>query len=257
MSNINNEFEYTRLEDVMAFALQQFIKDLYTALPGLIVVYNPETKRATIQPALNTIFTDGITSSLPILQDVPVIFPAGGGYTLTFPLKNGDPVLILFSKSGIENFKTNYKQGLPSDGVMSLENAVAIPGFGALNITPASSSGFTAQSEDGANAIIIESEKVELKLGEVASVLLEEESIELKLGGATLTLTESALISSVPIEAPSYSGDDGGAATMTAGIDMDGQSITNANDVTASGVSLKTHVHSGVTTGGNNTGGPA
>ena len=80
--------------------------------------------------------------------------------------------------------------------------------------------------------------------------------VTLSSNGATLVLNQSSLVSSVPIAAPSYTGSGGGAATMTAGIDMAGNSITNASDVVASGISLTGHTHGGVQSGGSSTGGP-
>jgi len=40
--------------------------------------------------------------NLPILADCPVVFPGGGGYSLTFPLKPGDEGLILISSRCID-----------------------------------------------------------------------------------------------------------------------------------------------------------
>ncbi|MBK2125117.1 hypothetical protein [Fangia hongkongensis] len=67
--------------------------------------------------------------------------------------------------------------------------------------------------------------------------------IELNSNGATLILSSSSLVSSVPISAPSFTGSGGGAAVMTAGINMSSQNITNAGDITAGGVNLTTHKH--------------
>lgn len=69
--------------------------------------------------------------------------------------------------------------------------------------------------------------------------------ITLQVGGATVVLTSSLLTSSVPIQAPSYSGSGGGAANMTSGINMSGQNITSVGSLTTTGgINLSTHRHS-------------
>lgn len=69
--------------------------------------------------------------------------------------------------------------------------------------------------------------------------------ITLQVGGATVVLTSSLLMSSVPIQAPSYSGSGGGVANMTSGINMSGQNITSVGSLTTTGgINLSTHRHS-------------
>lgn len=42
------------------------------------------------------------SAPLPLLTDVPVIFPRGGGCTITFPVKAGDECLVVFSDRFID-----------------------------------------------------------------------------------------------------------------------------------------------------------
>jgi hypothetical protein len=136
--------------------------------------------------------------------------------------------------------------------LLSLKDAIAIAGFGAINITPSSSSGATIQSEDGQNAVIIEDGKVEVKKG-INTLIIDDTQMQTNINGATLTLNATSLISSVPVFAPSYSGLSGTSANMVSGIDMNSQNIDNAGEInTTLGVNLSTHVHpgdSGGTTG--------
>lgn len=257
-SNLVNEIEYNEIPETLKFCLDQYMKDIYIALPGIVQSYNPATRRAVVIPALSRVFTDNTNAPLPPLVDVPVIFPCGGGCTMTFPLATGDAVQLNFNQRGIANFKANFHHSLPCDeSFFSLNDAVAYAGFGDISITPASSTGATLQSNDGANAVILEPAKIQLKLGTDATVIVQADQIALKLSVANLTLSNDSLVSSVPIQAPGYAGNAGGAAIMTAGIDMNSQNITNAGDVTTqSGISLKTHKHLDVTTGTDETGEP-
>ncbi|CRY69686.1 Mu-like prophage protein gp45 [Yersinia pekkanenii] len=70
-------------------------------------------------------------------------------------------------------------------------------------------------------------------------------------GGTEITSPTIVLNGAVTINGPlsQGKGDAGGSATMLG-------PITVTNDVAAGGVSLKSHKHSGVQTGGGDTGGP-
>lgn len=62
--------------------------EIWTALPGIVQSFDPVAMTVTVQPAVAGRVTDetGKTSSvnMPLLPDVPVVFPGGGGFTLTF-----------------------------------------------------------------------------------------------------------------------------------------------------------------------------
>ena len=156
-----------------------------------------------------------------------------------------DSVLLVFSQRGLTHFKEKFTHALPDEtSLLSLPDAVAIAGFGALKITPASATGCSLQRNSGNNAVVIEQNKVFIKKDNNTATL-DDNQFQANIGGATLTLTSSILASSVPITAPSFSGGGGSAAVMTSGIDMSGQSIANAKEVTAGGKKLSSHTHTG------------
>lgn len=244
MSNLRNEQNYETIEEMLDFIFEQQFKKIYTSIPAIVDSYNSSTKRANVVPALNRVYTDGSIKSLPVVIDVPVVFPSGGGFTVTMPITKGDSVLLVFSQRGLTNFKKTFAQATPDDdSLLSLKDAVAISGFGALNITPTSSTGATIQDNDGENAVIVESGRVEIKKSS-NTLTINDSQMQAVIGGATLTLNASSLTSSVPINAPSYSGLSGGAANMTSGINMSSQNIANVADLTTDGgVNLSAHVH--------------
>ena len=237
MSNLKNELSYENFEQSIDFIFEENVKKLYTSLPGIIQSYDLNTKRAKVLPAIKRLFTDNSTRSLPVIIDVPIITPSGGGYLISMPLKKGDTVLLIFSQRGITNFKKQYQEALPTDSLLDLHDAIGISGFGTINITPASSDGLSIQTDNGDNAIIVEDDKVVIKKGNNSieltddiitivkgnnSIELTDDNIENKVGTATLTLTSSGLSSNVPITAP---------------------------EVTVNGIALSTHIHGGVEPG--------
>lgn len=102
---------HTRYEDpiaVLKAVVDSHQVEMWTALPGIIQSFDPSTLTATVQPSLKGLVTqqDGTAGwmALPILPDVPVVFPHGGGYSLTFPVKSGDECLVVFSSRCIDNW---------------------------------------------------------------------------------------------------------------------------------------------------------
>ncbi|MFZ5936579.1 Gp138 family membrane-puncturing spike protein [Pseudomonas sp. HS6-2] len=61
-----------------------------------------------VQPAIQSFVTadDGsmVLTTLPLLLDCPVQFPAGGGCTLTFPVKPNDECLVVFASRCIDSW---------------------------------------------------------------------------------------------------------------------------------------------------------
>jgi len=82
-------------------ALDGRLAEVWTALPGVVAGFDPVAMTVSVQAAIKGRVTgpDGSTRSvaLPLLVDVPVVFPRGGGFTLTFPVKSGDECLVVFS----------------------------------------------------------------------------------------------------------------------------------------------------------------
>jgi hypothetical protein len=102
--------------DVMMAIQEGFQAALWTALPGIIVSFNPAEQTAVIQPAIKGQRTnpDGTKEwvTIPLLLDCPVYFPGGGGYHLTFPVTVGDECLVIFASRCIDYW---WQNGCPAD----------------------------------------------------------------------------------------------------------------------------------------------
>ncbi len=79
---------------------------LRVSMPGIIQSFDPIALTCTVQPALTGQVADALgnfkSAPLPLLVDVPVVFPRGGGCTLTFPIQEGDECLVVFSDRCID-----------------------------------------------------------------------------------------------------------------------------------------------------------
>ena len=116
---------------------------VFTCIPGVVHEFDAASARAVVQPAIDGM-EDGLQVPHPPLLDVPVIYPSGGSYMVTFPLIAGDGVLLLFSQRGITDFKDRLRQGedvansRPDPNVyFRVQDAVALPGFvaGDVNVS--------------------------------------------------------------------------------------------------------------------------
>lgn len=81
--------------------------DMWTAMPGKIVSFDPASQTATVKvlykPRLN-----GEATEIPDLLSVPVMFPRGGGAALTWPVKAGDGVQLQFQSRNMDAW---YEKG--------------------------------------------------------------------------------------------------------------------------------------------------
>ena len=170
------------LESTVRTALTGAQAGIWTALPGIVQSFDASAVTAVVQPAIKAMVTrpDGEkqAAKLPLLLDCPVVFPRGGGCTLTFPVKAGDACLIVCCESTLSQWQSgNYASGLR----FGLSNAICVPCL--LKAAPAAVS--KAKAKDAA---ILFCKQAEVLVGKdeihaeykknVATVKLSDEGIE-------------------------------------------------------------------------------
>ena len=103
-----------RYEDVIEAtmaALDGFQPKLWTAIPAQITQYFPLTNsvwaRPTIRQTVRNRYGKTQQLTLPEIRDIPVVFPRGGGFTLTFPIAAGDECLLVFASRCIDLWWVN------------------------------------------------------------------------------------------------------------------------------------------------------
>lgn len=135
------------LNDATKAVVNYRLNNLHTALPGSIISYDFSTQKASIQPLLNKVWTAGsnstpandnaankLTTPMPVLNNVPVIFPRSGGAGLTFPVNSGDTCLLIFVERSMDLWKSVGGQVSPDDNrKFDLSDAVAIMGLFPFN----------------------------------------------------------------------------------------------------------------------------
>lgn len=152
----NDPIEATRI------ALDGRQAEIWTALPGIVTAYDPDAITVSVQPAIDGSITgeDGVAQrvSLPLLVDVPVCFPMGGGMVLTFPVTAGDECMVVFSSRCIDGWWQSGGVQAPAEHRMhDLSDGMAIVGMRsqARKLPNVSTEHAQLRSEDGLTYIEI------------------------------------------------------------------------------------------------------
>lgn len=82
------------LAEVLRNSLEGRISTIHTALPAVVTAYDENKQRCSVQPLIKNSFIDEEgnrqVENFPIVNGVPVQFPGGGGFRLTFPISDGN-----------------------------------------------------------------------------------------------------------------------------------------------------------------------
>lgn len=141
-----------KLEDVIKAALAARLVSVYTGIPAQVVDYDKATQTITAQIAILGAASLDETGKLqrvniaPI-NHVPVCFPGTGPYSITWPLKQGDTVMLEFACGSIDRFMSIGGTGVDpmDDRRFAKDDAVAFTGLRAIpNALPSSAYDDTA-----------------------------------------------------------------------------------------------------------------
>lgn len=238
-------------EQADARLAQAIMSAMRVSMPGIIQSFDPDAVTAVVQPAIKGVEQDesgaDVSVNIPLLVDVPVIFPRGGGCTLTFPVSAGDECLVIFADRCIDFWWQSGGIQEPVDGRMhDLSDAFCIvgPQSQAKKIGGISTTAAQLRTDDG-------SAFIEVAAGHDVTVKTPGKLTASADGGTEITSPEIILNGNVTINGnlSQGMGDGGGTATMRG-------PVTVTNDVTAGGKSLMTHTHGGVEHGNDSTGEP-
>lgn len=251
-------------EEAHAAQIDGRLKDLHTCMPGIIASFDPVTQTASVQPAIKRIFTEKGALNLPVCVDVPVAFPGGGDFFLTFPVKVGDECILLFSERAIDNWHASGGTQTPAEyRLHDLSDGLAIVG---LNSQPHKIGNFNPTDTELRNRD--RTVRVTMKPDGTVETVNSAGNWVLSAAGKFTINAPAGFEVNAPtsvINSPNitlngnttYIGNlSGQAGNGGTGNATTPGTITATVDVVGGGKSLKSHVHSGVTAGGGNTGQP-
>ena len=223
-------------EAALRVAMRGLMARVWTALPATVVSYNAVAGTIVAQPTIQAVQQEqnGTLSNitLPVLPDVPVVFPAGGGCTLTFPIKAGDECLIVFASRSIDAWwQGGGVQPQIEPRMHDLSDGFAIFGPRSKpNVAPnASTSTTQLRSDDGSTYVELNA------TGQMVNVVAP--------GGVKITTPTLEITGALKVD----------------------QTVTASGNISSSGgdvlggptqISLINHLTTGVTTGGGVSGPP-
>lgn len=219
--------------------LDKFLQGVDDMLPARVVAYDRAKNRATVVPLVKVLTTDNRQVQRAQIASVPVMQFGGGGVVLSLNLKPGDLGWIKANDRDISIVMQSYADNAPNTlRKHSFQDAVFIPDV---------MHGITTIGEDAANAVL-------QTLDGAARVAIWPDRVKLSAGALSITIGPASIEVVGPVNfhnavhAMQTLVVDG-ESTLTGAVGMPG-------GATIGGIPFGTHKHTGVQTGGGNSGGP-
>lgn len=120
--------------DLLKEAVRAGLAHVYTTMPAVVVKYNAAIQTIDAQIVVNSGYIDAtgavVAYTPPVIPNVPVAFPSADGWSITWPLAAGDPVLLLFASRSLDEWKaTAGDRHTPRDlRRFNITDAIALPG---------------------------------------------------------------------------------------------------------------------------------
>lgn len=234
---MNREERLNDPEESLRLALESQQAQIWTALPGIVSGVDLDKQTVSVQPSVQGSVSDaqGNVSNvnLPVLVDVPIVWPRAGGFALTFPIKAGDEVLVVFSSRCIDAWWQSGGVGVAAEARMhdlSDGFAVLAPTSQSKKLSNVSSSNVQLRDEAGTTYVEI-APGGKIKLLGATSIDLNAPTIN--IAGTNININ--------------------GTTTQTGAMNMTGQ-VTQTGGMSIGGITFGTHKHTDPQ--GGNTGGP-
>ena len=130
-------------------------ENLHTSLPGEVVEYDHNKRKAKVKPLIKFRKPDGAFLEYPIITGVPVVFPCSSTASFIFPIKKGDKVLLVFAERSIDEWLFDGRDMEPEIHRMhSISDCVAIPGLQPFTQTNPADEG-NVELHNGSQKIVI------------------------------------------------------------------------------------------------------
>jgi len=235
------------------------LHDYNIILYGRIVEYFPEDQTATIKISVNRNFdTSAVQSEQVFIEDlknVPVHTPFGGGWSVTFPIKQGDTCMLCFSQVGYDHWFFEDKDeagtfaGDPmywTERMFSLQDGFAMVGFNTIARAIENYSAIHSQWRNAeADQIISLNEDKSITITSPVSVTINAPDVVVNADNVEVNAIEVATVNTktANISASTKVAIDSPSVTMSGTLDVSGN--ISAPDVIVSGKAVDGHTHLG------------
>ncbi|MGP9557219.1 Gp138 family membrane-puncturing spike protein [Psychrobacter sp. AOP7-A1-24] len=243
------------------------LMDVHTSMPAIIMSYDANTRTITAQPAIQRVFSDGEGISgpmnLPPCVDVPVIFPGGGSYEITFPINEGDECLLIFSERCIDSWFVSGEPNVPADYRQhDLSDAIAIVGLKSLaKATPTDNAGMNigsatnkiAITDDDVSITVNGSNHINITDGDISITVNDSNHIAITEDFIDLSLNTKAGASKFTVAQDSISADINGAILSLSKDGLNTNMPIRCPNIITDEIDVNEHTHSGVEVGAGDT----
>lgn len=197
---------------------------LWTTMPGIIQSFDADKMTVEVQVAIQgtRLFPDGHTENITIsvCPDVPVVFPGAGGWTLTFPIQQGDECLVVFASRCIDAWwQSGGIQPQAESRMHDLSDGFALVGVRSQprKLDPAVSTTKTELRNDAGDV------KITLVNSEIDVLVKDDTSIKVTDGQIEMTAKDSMMVlKEGTIEATTTLFKINGKLTVTEDVSMGG-----------------------------------
>lgn len=117
-------------------AMEAQSSEICTVCPGKLVSYDHGTNRAVVRPSLPKMLADGREMAAPLIHEVPVAWPMGGGFLMTWPLRPGDGLRLSFAQRSLEGWLDGNEAAPDDPRQFHLSDCIAEPNLRATGISP-------------------------------------------------------------------------------------------------------------------------
>lgn len=153
-------------DEIHTIRTNDLLAQTWTSLPCIVESFNPVEMTVSCIPAIQGILykeSGSVTDvTMPMLVDVPVQFPSGGGCIITFPIKKGDECIVVFSARCIDNWWATGKispqftqrmqdlsDGMAIVGINSIPRVIPNISLNSVQIRTREGTSFMELTEDG------------------------------------------------------------------------------------------------------------
>lgn len=235
--NSRNPANSGNLAGALAEIMGKFLAGVDDMLPAVVVEYDRTENRATVRPLIRVLKTDGTVVDRAQIASVPVLNLGGGGVVLSFNISPGDLGWVKASDRDISLFLQNETaEDVPP-------NTLRKHNFGDSLFIPDQFRNWTLDEVDAEHTVL-------QTVDGLKRISIGSDGIQIISNNSLFIDTPSTVISGNVFHIGSLTtiGDLTVTGTIEAGVDVLAPGAT--------GKSLKSHLHSGVTTGVGNTGPP-
>lgn len=214
-------------------------------IPAKVVNYDRANNIATVQPQIMYQDTQDQQHSRGQLANIPVISLGGGGFTINFPLVNGDFGWILAADRDFTLFLQAMKESEPNTQRQhSFSDSWFIPDvFRQYTINSADSNAMVIQSLDGTTRISIRAGEIDIIAPSAVKVTTPKATFsqDVEIQGNLQVDKNTTVTGQTAV--------NGGFTSAT------GQNCTLPANTTCGGINVTSHGHNGVQSGSARTGG--